>query len=62
MKYDPPEVMYIEFCLEDFSVYENHYWDPLDPKHPFFKTTRANVEAGLTMVQEYRVKSKGGLG
>lgn len=56
MKYNPPEVMYIEFYLEDFSVHRNHYWNPLDPKHPSYKKVSANVLAGHTIVQEYKRK------
>jgi hypothetical protein len=56
MIYPAPEVMFIEFWLEDYSVWSTHYWNPLDPKHPSYKKVSANVLAGHTIVQEYKRK------
>ena len=50
--------MWIEFCLEDFSVYNTFYWDPLDNNHPRHKDVKARVDIEHTVVLEYRLYKK----
>lgn len=54
--------LFVEIELEEASVGRVHYWNPLDPTHPFYKSTKARVDNEEVQVYEYQLKPKGELG
>lgn len=57
-----PKVVWCEFATSSNKMINVHEFNPLDKAHPHHKYIAEWVEAGQTVIYEYRIRRKGGLG